>query len=151
MLYLENGDSFAQGACRFIRSDITEHGGLDRIRLFVQLEEIQTRVALDTGGAYLICPPEIAEALELDPAYRLDRVELSIRGQPTQGDLHKVYLHLLADEGQGHSLQVEVTAFVPEHDRGVPTYMGLKGCLENIRFAVDPATDTFYFGDPSVS
>jgi len=28
----------------------------------------------------------------------------------------------------------------------LPSFMGLSGCLERIRFAVDSATDTFYFG-----
>ena len=58
-------------------------------------------------------------------------------------------LALLAEEGSG--LELEVTAFVPRHrvslDQDQPlAIMGLWRCLEKIRFAVDPSSDTFYFG-----
>ena len=34
---------------------------------------------------------------------------------------------------------------VPE----LPSILGLHSCLERVRFAFDPATDTFYFGPAS--
>lgn len=53
---------------------------------------------------------------------------------------------LLADEGQGESLTLDVTAFLPDDRWNLPNMLGLTGCLERIRFAVDPANDLFYFG-----
>ena len=51
----------------------------------------------------------------------------------------------------GEGLTVDVTAFVPEAEFTeawglLPSYLGLNGCLDRLRFAVDPVTDTFYFG-----
>ena len=58
-----------------------------------------------------------------------------------------IELRLLADEGD--SLTVDATAFIPDVEEywgDLPTFIGLTGFLERLRFAVDPSTDTFYFG-----
>ena len=46
---------------------------------------------------------------------------------------------------------VDATVFVPDlkPDQAwgdLPSFIGLSGCLERMRFAVDPATEMFYFG-----
>jgi hypothetical protein len=50
----------------------------------------------------------------------------------------------------GESLTFEATAFLPETetqgDWALPSFLGWQGCLERIRFAVDPAEEVFYFG-----
>jgi hypothetical protein len=49
----------------------------------------------------------------------------------------------------GTSIDVDATAFVPDVEEfwgDLPSFIGLMGFLERIRFAVDPSTDTFYFG-----
>jgi hypothetical protein len=56
---------------------------------------------------------------------------------------------LLAEEGE--NLAFEATAFVPEqHEEegwsDMPSILGFYGCLERIRMAIDPVTETFYFG-----
>jgi hypothetical protein len=147
MLYRE-GDRFSQGMCRFSRSLSTRQGELDRIALFIDIEGSQTEAAVDTGGAYLLCNPEIARELQLDPAEGLPIDHLYVRGQRIPGTLHKVSLTLLAEEGE--SLWVDVTAFVPRSGPSIewdlPVMLGFTGCLERCRFAVDPETETFYFG-----
>jgi hypothetical protein len=65
------------------------------------------------------------------------------------GRLYRLNLTLLADEGE--DLTIQTTAFVPEPDEAegwgdMPCILGLYGCLERLRFAVDPHTEPFYFG-----
>jgi hypothetical protein len=72
-----------------------------------------------------------------------------VRGVWMDGSLHRLNLRFPAT--QGDSLSVDVTAFVPDPELEqvwdeMPSFIGLNGCLERLRFAVDPATDTFYFG-----
>jgi hypothetical protein len=74
--------------------------------------------------------------------------EILIRGILIKGGIHRLNLTVLASEGNGLSL--EVTAFVPDSSKNFgatyPAFLGYAGCLEWIRFAVDPSTETFYFG-----
>ncbi|MBI3732481.1 MAG: hypothetical protein HY259_03370 [Chloroflexi bacterium] len=72
-----------------------------------------------------------------------------IRGIWYSGRLYLLNLTLLAIEG--YSLELSATAFVPDSEWAeswghLPSFLGLPGCLERLRFAVDPSTDTFYFG-----
>ncbi|RLC84125.1 MAG: hypothetical protein DRI79_13270 [Chloroflexi bacterium] len=148
MLRFEDGRLFSQGACTFSYRPATEQDTTPRIMIGVQIEGLYTETAVDTGGVYLVCDPEIADLLELDPSSGLGADRLEVRGFKVRGTLHRVSLMLLAQEGQ--SLELEVTAFLPRLQPGevwsFPTFMGLMGCLERLRFAVDPTTDTFYFG-----
>lgn len=148
MLRFEDGRPFSQGACTFSYRPATEQDTTPRIMIGVQIESLYTETAVDTGGVYLVCDPEIADLLKLDPSSGMGSNKLCIRGFEVRGTLHRVSLTLLAQEGR--SLELEVTAFVPclqPHQLwSLPPFMGLAGCLEWLRFAVDPITDTFYFG-----
>ena len=148
LLRFEDGRPFAQGACPFVYRPATERETVHRIFVPVQIEDIQTEAVVDTGGVYLVCQPEIAALLSLDPASAIRTDELNIRGRKVPGALYRLYLTLLAEEGKSHKL--EIIAFVPRLEPNepwnLPSFMGLTGCLEWIRFAVDPITDTFYFG-----
>ena len=68
------------------------------------------------------------------------------RDERVRGTLHRLTLTLLAE---GEDVQIDSTAFVPDASyEGVPelpSILGLHGCLERVRFAFDPHTDTFYF------
>ena len=145
---LENGECFAQGACKFSTTLSTQRDTLERIAFFIQVGSQLTEAAVDTGGAYLFCNHQLAEALELDPADALLTEELRVRGRRIPGALHRVFLNLIPDQGEG--LQIDVTAFVPlAGSRGeidMPVYLGFRGCLEWLRFAVDPVAGIFYFG-----
>lgn len=148
MLCFVDGRPFSQGACTFSYRPVTEQDTTPRIVVGVQIEGLYTETAVDTGGVYLVCDPEIADLLKLDPSSGLGTHKLQIRGFKVRGTLHRVSLTLLAQEGQ--SLELEVTVFVPclqpNQLWDLPPFMGLTGCLERLRFAVDPTTDTFYFG-----
>jgi hypothetical protein len=148
MLRFDDGRFFSQGACTFLYRPATEQDTTPRIMIGVQIEDFHTEAAVDTGGVYLICDPEIADLLELDPSNALGTDKLRIRGFEVRGTLHRVSLTLLAQEGQ--SLELEVTTFVPRLQSNelwiLPPFMGLAGCLEFLRFAVDPGNNVFYFG-----
>lgn len=62
--------------------------------------------------------------------------------------LQRLPITLPAVEGQG--ITIDATAFIPapevEWNEDLPCILGMQGCLENLRFAVDPNDDTFYFG-----
>ncbi len=69
--------------------------------------------------------------------------QLSSRMGTFVGDLVRAPITLLADEGE--SLTVDATVFLSTDWPG-PNFIGYNGLLERIRFAVDPPTNSFYFG-----
>ena len=81
MLYLDSGECFAQGVREFSRTFTTQQSGLDRIVLFVQVEKVPTEAAIDTGGAYLFCNPQLADADgKLFDGMTMDGLHLSVKG-----------------------------------------------------------------------
>lgn len=147
MLRLANGEVFATGVCRYEDQHPKDPPGNTRIVILVEIGGIVTQATIDTGGAFFILDPELAEAIpgEFDPA---ERHKISFRGNDIWGTLSRCWITLKA--GAGKSQQVEVTAFIPDWDNMRPwmhpSILGLSGCLEALRFAVDPKTNLFYFG-----
>jgi len=149
LLQFTNGDSFATGAAPFAYLSVATDPASLRISLTVSIGDFETTAILDTGGVYLLCAPEVAEQLQLDPQNGIRAKPLHWRGERLEGTLHIVPLTLQAAEGE--SLRIEVTAFIPQpnHGQWLPDFqcvLGMYGCLEKMRFAVDPNDDTFYFG-----
>jgi len=122
-------------------------GDINRLLIPIAVEGIPTRAVVDTGGVYLILEPNLAQELALDPQTGVGNAILNIRGIKYNGSLYRIILQLPAEEGD--DLFREVTAFIPNttiEDWGeLPTFMGLMGCLEFLRFAVDPVENQFYF------
>jgi len=118
--------------------------------LEIAIEGIVVEAIVDTGGVYLLCHPRLARQLDIDASQAVSPViELLFRGVFLQGRLHRLSLTLLAEAGE--NLGFEATAFVPEQyeEEGwgdMPSILGFYGCLERIRMAIDPVTETFYFG-----
>jgi hypothetical protein len=71
------------------------------------------------------------------------RVVLSTRLGVFQGTLYRGQVTLPADEGE--SLDLDATVFVCPDWPG-PNFLGYQGLLQRVRFAVDPESNTFYFG-----
>ena len=70
-----------------------------------------------------------------------------VRGMRLEGSIIRLNMTLPADEGE--DLTVDATAFIPDVEEywgDFPCFIGQLGFLERIRYALDPATDTFYFG-----
>ncbi len=105
---------------------------------------------VDTGGIYLLCHPRLTTQLDLDVADATSGIlSILFRGVLVQGRLYRLNVTMLADEGE--DVPFQATAFVLEHQEedqwgDLPSILGFHGCLERIRMAIDPVTDTFYFG-----
>ena len=114
------------------------------------VEQLVTIPAIvDTGAPYCIVNSYWTEKLNFDPAEAVsDEQRLAIRGYVVRGYLYRVAFTLEADEGD--DLDVDATVFVPQVGPGEPrlslNFLGLQGFLNRIRFAVDPTTNSFYFG-----
>jgi len=148
-LVFHDGQKFATGSVPYSYRPETEHQDIPKLFLQVQIEGQDIEALVDTGAQFFICPPDIAKLLKLRETDSSATEALRIRGARIEGTLHRVTLTFLAEEGE--SLRVEITAFVPkaseEHKLGpIPSFLGLFCCLERLRFAVDPSTETFYFG-----
>jgi hypothetical protein len=128
-------------------------GTRDAIRIIVpiSLGGLQFTAVVDTGGVYAILDPGIAQVLRFDPASAIGQDRLTIRRSTYSGRLYRMEVVFLADEGL--SLEREMTVFVPdvsaEEWGGLPCFLGLTGCLEHLRFAVDPSpqAERFHFGE----
>jgi hypothetical protein len=151
LLNFPNKDPFATGALRYSYSPVPGRDDVTpRIMIEVEIEGEQEAAVLDTGAPYLVCSPALAERLWLDPEDALEATTIRIQGVPIRGLIYRTNFVLHAREGNG--LDFQATAFVPDTDQSLPTnllpvtFLGLHGCLERVRFAVDPSSETFYFG-----
>jgi len=139
----------ATGAISYQDRPATPQENTPQVVLEIAIEGIVAEAIVDTGGVYLLCHPRLARQLDMDASQAVSPViELLFRGVSLQGRLHRMSLTLLAEVGE--NLGFEATAFVPEQDEegwsDMPSILGFYGCLERIRMAIDPVTETFYFG-----
>jgi hypothetical protein len=150
-LFFADGRPFVTGSQSQVFYAPTRAEPKARLVLRVTIEGLTTQAMVDTGGLYLFCMPSVARALHLEAAQALGAQTILFRDERVRGTLHRLTLTLLAEEGA--ALQLDVTAFVPdagyENVPELPSILGLHSCLERVRFAFDPATDTFYFGPAS--
>jgi len=147
LLTLADGTAFALGSTHFTRS-VVPGSTLPRILIEVAVEGVLTRAAVDTGGAYLVCRPDVARKAGLRPPSSLGEQIVNIRGRSYPGHVYRQGIEILAQRGD--ALRFHGIVFVPElapgETWGLPSIMGSQGMLEFIRFAVDPLDDTFFFG-----
>ena len=147
VLQFIDGRSFTTGVCSYWDQLSQEGAETPRIIISIEIEGLQTHAVVDTGGVYLVCDPEMSDLLDLNPGTGLV-VTLNIRGSNYQGHLQRITVKMPAEEGE--SLDLEVTAFIPRLAHGqewqLPSFLGLHCCLERLRFAVDPVTNSFHFG-----
>jgi hypothetical protein len=154
-LQFSDGRVFSCGSCAYEYRPATAREDSPRIMIPVRIQGVETIAMVDTGGLYLVCNQELANLLDLGEVSLVERdVQMKIPrcGGSVTGNLYLASLILLAEEGNG--LELEVTAFVPRHwivvDQDQPlAIVGWWSCLEKIRFAVDPGSDIFYFGELS--
>ena len=149
-LFFADGRAFVTGSQSNVFYIPTPAEPKARLVLRVTIEGLTTQAMVDTGLVSLFACQRGARAPSgCDPGAR--DADDSLPRRACGGTLHRLTLTLLAEEGE--DLQLDVTAFVPDASyEGVPelpSILGLYGCLERVRFAFDPATDTFYFGPAS--
>lgn len=148
MLVFPDQQPFATGRMEYVYGPVTEQGKDNRLLLRVELEDLSLLAVVDTGAPYVVLEPNLASQLQFDPDHAIENTKLKIRGIEYLGYLYRANLLFVAS--QGESLNIEVTLFVPDteeqHWGDLPSFLGMTGCLERLRFAVDPNEDVFYFG-----
>jgi hypothetical protein len=113
------------------------------IRVALDQAEDPIFAVMDTAAPWCIFEPQFGFSLRRSFTPVLERVALSTRLGVFHGSLYRVPLRIDADEGE--TLDVEATVFLsPDWDG--PNFLGYQGLLQRIRFAVDPETNLFYFG-----
>jgi hypothetical protein len=147
-----NGEAFAPGEASYDYRPATSGETTPRVVIEVTINGITTEAMVDTGGVYFLCNPRIARRLQLEGAEATSVPQsIEIRGFSVQGRLYRLLLTIPAESGE--TLDLQVTAFVPEEDEenwgDFPCILGFFGGLERARFAIDPVTETFYFGPTS--
>ena len=147
ILSFPDGDTFASGAIGYQYRPATVTETTNRIILTIEVEGIAAEAVVDTGAPYIVLAPIVARLAGFTQASAFDRDRLLIRGMRLDGSITRMSVTLRAVEGE--SLTQEATVFVPDVEEywgKFPSFIGLAGFLERIRFAIDPSTDTFYFG-----
>lgn len=148
LLTTSSGEPFASGMTSYsYRPAINDIS--NRIMLQVEIGGILVEAIVDTGSPYVVCPPYLSDVIGFDPAEAIESIPFIIRGDSIRGKLYRLNVLFPADEGE--DIMVDATVFVPDEEWQEswgehPGYIGLTGCLERMRFAVDPENDRFYFG-----
>jgi len=109
---------------------------------------IEVYAQLDTGAAWSVMAPDLAERIGLsldegDPARMLTPLGL------LEGRLVRVPFSFPADEGD--HLLIAGTFLISADWPSGATFLGYSGLLDSIRFALDPQANNFYFGLPAES
>lgn len=150
MLWFDDGQAFATGRTAYEYRPVSQEE-TNRLLLQVEINDLPLLAVVDTGSPYVIVQPTYTDVLELDPSEALEEKRILIRGTTCNGLIYR--LPLLIPASDGESLGLEVTAFIPQVDEEIwgdlPSFLGMMGCLERLRFAVDPNEDAFYFGSLS--
>jgi hypothetical protein len=150
LLRLSNDEVFAVGAVEYLYSPATAKENTNRIIIPIMVEidkKIPTQAVLDTGAPYAILAPAIAKAAGFTTDQALERIVMNVRGMRLEGCLTRLNITLQAT--QGDDLTIDTTTFIPDSQSSwgeFPSFLGLAGFLERVRFAIDPNTDQFYFG-----
>lgn len=148
-LTFADGQPFATGVARYDYRPATQHEDSLRLVLQIEIDGIRMPAVVDTGAPFVVCTPQFVKYLDIDPKMSVQRKTMLIRGSWVTGYLYRLPISFLAEEGE--DLYVDATVFAPdpEWEEGwgdLPSFIGLSGCLERMRFAVDPGADIFYFG-----
>jgi len=144
MLKMSDGRLFAEGRVRFLDEIPEREKGTAKIYVKIEPGDIGLTILaqVDTGAAWSILTPEVAEEMSL-----LDEqgepIRLSSRFGTIDGHLKRTKIIILADEGD--SVEVAATVFVSKM-WPAGNFLGYGGLLERVRFAVDPQQNFFYFG-----
>lgn len=149
MLFFSDGRVFASGSMPFYYPSSDRGEASSRILLTIEIAGQRTEAILDTGAPYVVCHPRLAPLLQVDSETALEDRNLLIRGSWVRGVLHRLPVRFPAEAGQ--DLYVDATVFLPDPAYAatwgnLPSFIGLSGCLERMRFALDPDDDAFYFG-----
>ena len=105
-------------------------------------EQVEVDALLDCAAEWSVLNRGIAESLGLFEYAGELELTLSTRHGPVDGTLVPSALTYVAAEGD--DVTIDARWFVSEHWYG-PTVIGWRGCLNLIRFALNPDEDRLYF------
>lgn len=132
-----------EGGCRYIDdAEIGVHRLVVAIPCLVGHLIDPHDALLDTASHWCVLPPSTASALGSEPGPGEPPIRMSTRLGVYEGWLDRIRLELPAVTGV--ALSIQATWFVAPDWPG-PMVLGWKGCLERIRWAVDPGEQAFYF------
>ena len=140
----EEGQPFTTGLCKYYDGIEADESGDSKLFIAVKLGTLETPILamVDTGAPFCIFEPEILA--ELGYSFEVDRaIRLSTRRGPKLGSPDRIPITFIANEGK--SLEVESTVFVTVDWKG--NFIGFMGCLQRLRFAIDPSANSFHFGE----
>ena len=139
--------SFSSGRSKFLDQHPAFVESTAKVFVKVELGGLDTTwlAQVDTGAAYSVLEAGAARALGLFGVQGYS-MRLSTRSGDLRGQLIRIPLTLIADEGE--SLDLEATFFVSQDWHG-GTFLGYTGLLDKLRIALDSPANQFYFGEES--
>ena len=150
ILQYPNGTPFASGATEYLYQPAHQWDPSARILVPVKIEDVLVTAMVDTGAPFVVCPPDTAREAGIVVDEEALPASLQWHGLLT-GHILRRTMTLLAEQGQ--SITVEARIFVPDAvsaeawEGGRRAFVLGMGCLESVRFAVDPDQNLFYFGE----
>ncbi len=118
------------------------HRLLVAVEVLIGDSSAASTLLLDTGSEWCVLPEHIAGEAGYPGEINPRIPPLHSRFGLIYGRIERIPFRFVADVGA--ELVLEATCFVSEEWPGPPV-LGWKGCLERMRFALDPADETFYF------
>lgn len=139
------GDRFTCGRATFSDSSPFQLEPTAKVYVRVKFGNLPRTllVQIDTGAAWSILAPDVAEAIQV-PLDSGDPAKLSTRFGIKHGLLVKVGFTFIAEEGE--HLATEGTFFITENWPEGLNFLGYSGLLDAVRIALDPQANHFYFG-----
>ena len=144
----ETGHLWSCGRAHYLRSLGTPTGTLP-VAVLCRFGHLDDQWALlDTAASWSIVGGTTAEELGEHLGATVGTRRISTRHGLLTGELRPVSVSFVANEA-GTDLTIAATCLVIPDWYG-PEVLGYSGCLERLRFALDPGaepdTETFYFG-----
>ena len=137
-----------EGACECFTDHPHERGTLHvAIPCRIAHSQEANQALLDTAAEWCMLPAGVAERIGLDLTSDPGTVRVETRLGFFSGRLERLTLTLIATEGQ--AVDIDATFFICREWQG-PIVVGWKGCLERIRFGLDPSAEKCRFFFASV-
>jgi len=135
---------FVSGTVKFL----DKWDGNSRIVIPVNFSGKPILAIVDTGAPYCVLASDVADEIGIDRSAgeRLKRPMVTSLGRHN-GWLCRVPVTIEPELGEG--IEFETTVLIPDGEWPADkSFIGLANFLFNIRFAVDPQENLFYFGGP---
>jgi hypothetical protein len=145
MLYRSDGTSFVIGVTTFYDTNPINPGRQNSIYLRAVLSRemgVSVHAMVDSGAPNCLFDSDIGEMLGWDYSAG-EPAELSPRVGRFSGTIQRLPIIIAAEEGD--SLQIEASVFLSQQWR-FGNFLGYSGFLECFCFALEPATNSFFFG-----